>query len=465
MNEKDTEVIEVRMLGGFAISYAGKEFTLGRGSTSKFLQLLQLVWLQGEKGITKDQLLQFLYDRESLSNSSNSLSNLLYQLRRQMVRAGLPEAEYISRKDGVYRVQEGLALRIDALEFKELAEEGRRLSQAGAGDRACSLFKQALELYQGSLLPAISTELWVVNESLRFKSLFEVCVKGAGDYYKQQRDYEAMYQIYTRAVELYPFDDWQTGQIDCLMLRGEYKEAFALYERTVNLYSEEMGLPPSVRLMRCYEEMGKRLESSETGLLDIISEFKEDSETASKPGEGAYYCAYPAFVDVYRFLKRTVKRSTTPVCLMLCTLVDYEGKPIGNADKLKARSEMLREAIRSCLRQGDVFTRYSTSQYLILLVGTSREDCDMVYRRLLKKLKALAGPRAELQYSVVALKKIGGGGTERPDPGNYFIESIQAIKVIQEIRVIKEIRVVKAVICMMTQVAAFLFCIMEKLQK
>lgn len=100
MEERDRGVIQVQMLGGFSLTWEGREYILGRNSSAKYLQLLQLVWLQGEKGISKEQILQALYDRETLSNSSNSLSNLIYQLRRQMVRAGLPQGEYISRKEG-----------------------------------------------------------------------------------------------------------------------------------------------------------------------------------------------------------------------------------------------------------------------------------------------------------------------------------------------------------------------------
>lgn len=413
MEERDRGVIQVQMLGGFSLTWEGREYILGRNSSAKYLQLLQLVWLQGEKGISKEQILQALYDRETLSNSSNSLSNLIYQLRRQMVRAGLPQGEYISRKEGVYRIPEDLELQIDALEFKRLAAEGEALGAGGDREGEMGCLRKAFELYRGSLLPSNSTELWVMNESLVFKGMFESCVRRLGAWYKERRDYQAMDQIYRKAAGLYPFDDWQTGQIDSLMCRGEYKEAYALYEKTVSLYSEEMGLPPSARLMKCYEEMGNRLSGSGAQLLEILSELKEtaplgqegdgDKNTQKFGGGGAYYCSYPAFVDVYRLLRRTMDRSSCPISLMLCTVVDYEGKQIRSPEKLKARSEAMGAAIRQSLRQGDAYTRYTASQYLVLLVGTTREGCEIVFRRLLRRFRELAGPRAEAQYHVISL--------------------------------------------------------------
>ena len=96
-------------------------------------------------------------------------------------------------------------------------------------------------------------------------------------------------------------------------------------------------------------------------------------------------------------------RSSCPISLMLCTVVDYEGKQIRSPEKLKARSEAMGAAIRQSLRQGDAYTRYTASQYLVLLVGTTREGCEIVFRRLLRRFRELAGPRAEAQYHVISL--------------------------------------------------------------
>ena len=41
---------------GFLWSMEGGCLPLGRNSSSKLIQLLQIVWLAGEKGVTKDNL-------------------------------------------------------------------------------------------------------------------------------------------------------------------------------------------------------------------------------------------------------------------------------------------------------------------------------------------------------------------------------------------------------------------------
>jgi hypothetical protein len=101
-----------------------------------------------------------------------------------------------------------------------------------------------------------------------------------------------------------------------------------------------------------------------------------------------------------------MERTGQSVYMMLLTIVDYEGKRISNQSKLEIRGKLLQEAITYTLRQGDTFCKYSSSQFLVLLIGTSKESCKTVFRRILNKYKLLAGPRAEIEYSVVSLAEL-----------------------------------------------------------
>lgn len=51
MEVEKEEQFDVRMLGHFSVKYGGKEISLGRSSTLKSVQMLQLVWLYGDQGI------------------------------------------------------------------------------------------------------------------------------------------------------------------------------------------------------------------------------------------------------------------------------------------------------------------------------------------------------------------------------------------------------------------------------
>lgn len=399
------KILKISMLGGFTLEYDDKEIILGRNSTSKFIQLLQLVWIHGEKGIAKEQLMQLLYDRQNVTNLNNSLNNLLYRMRKQMVQAGLPEGEYITNRDGLYVCDGNIPIEVDTIEFERYVAEAENASDREEKYRC---YQKAVLLYRGELLPAVSSETWVTLESLTYKRKFSESVEWLGNYMEEQKEYEAMYRLYSQAAEIYPFDDWQIHQIESLLYKEDYKEAYRLYDKTVHMYSEEMGLPPSVQMLECYRRMGEKIKSCPNNLDEIRDELQEVNEEDELTKEGAFYCSYPSFIDTYRLLSRIMERSGQSVFLMLCTLVDYEGKVIRNQEKLKKRSEALKEAIRLTLRRGDAYTMYSNSQYLILLSGTKQEDCGIVFNRINKKLKELSGTRAEISYNVTSLAELRG---------------------------------------------------------
>ncbi len=402
MKETGKEFFYVRMLGDFSITCEGKELLLGRKSTLKFIQMLQLVWLRGEKGITKEQLMKAIYDRSEVSDSNNSINNLLYWMRRQMVKAGLPKGEYISRKNGLYVPDENFPLAVDVHEFEEWAARGEEEADE---ETACACYREALELYQGELLPSISTEIWVMSENARLKKVFESCVYWMENYYRRHEEYGELEQLYERVIRLYPESSWQIRLIDLVFERGEYKRAQSLYNEMVSQYSEEMGMPPTAEMLRCYE----RISQIPHQLTGEIGEIGKEIWECAKPVKNvrkAYYCAYRGFVDVCHVTNRNMERSGRSVFLMLCTLVDYEGKMIRNQEKLKSRMDILGEVIGSSLRKGDVYTRYSNSQYLILLSGIDQKNCEIIYRRINRSLKEQAGSRAEIEYDVLSLAEL-----------------------------------------------------------
>ena len=99
MERGDKSILQVNMFGGLAINYEGKNISIGKNKTAKYVQLLEIVWLSGDAGIQKEQLTSILYDREEQSNLSNSFNNLIYQLHKQIKKSGLPDHDYVVNKD------------------------------------------------------------------------------------------------------------------------------------------------------------------------------------------------------------------------------------------------------------------------------------------------------------------------------------------------------------------------------
>ena len=252
-------------------------------------------------------------------------------------------------------------------------------------------------------MPELSTQEWVIIKSVQLQRMYSESVVALGNYYEEKKDFESMLSIYKKASALYPDDEWQIGEINALIGIGNYKEAYRIYNETVRYYTDELGISPSNDLIECYDKMSRQITNMPSKILQIRDDIIEKRECLDRDDNGAYDCSYPSFIDAYHILSRNMERSGQSVYMMLLTIVDYEGKKISNQAKLDSKSKLLQEAISNTLRQGDTYCKYSSSQYLLLLVGTNKESCKIVYRRVLSKYKMLAGPRAEIDYSVVSL--------------------------------------------------------------
>lgn len=107
-------------------------------------------------------------------------------------------------------------------------------------------------------------------------------------------------------------------------------------------------------------------------------------EQINRPG--AYCRDYEAFKSIYRFLERGIIRSGQHACVILLTVVDDDGRYLMPHQK-DVLMNCLGENIRETLRIGDVYTRYTSSQYLVLVIDTTEGQADRIADRIKDKFR------------------------------------------------------------------------------
>ena len=97
---------------------------------------------------------------------------------------------------------------------------------------------------------------------------------------------------------------------------------------------------------------------------------------------------YNHFEIIYHFMERNLIRERRAVQCVLFTLENYT-----YADEMIVRRQLehLHHAIVSSLRKGDVTTKYSLTQMLVLLMDANTENAGMVAERILCKYRREAG--------------------------------------------------------------------------
>ncbi|MBT9776457.1 hypothetical protein GPL15_08070 [Clostridium sp. MCC353] len=398
--ENDVSVIKqgclnVNMMGGFSLLFDEKPLTLACNINNKSIHLLSALLYYGDEGIARNKLLAMLYGREEKTNPANSLRAVIFRLRKLLAESGLPEDEYIRYQNGVYYWKpDHITTVVDAVCFERSAEEALNQEERRL-DQLVSVCKR----YCGEFLPLMAAEEWVAVISVRYQELYFSCLREACSQLKARGEYEEMLELCTRAAQIYPFEEWQLLQIDCLMALKRYKEALGIYEYATNMMFKELGLPPSEKMLARFRAMCGQIHYDAGAIMDVKGSLKEKESKS-----GAYYCGYPSFIDSYRLIVRMTERSGQSVYLMLCTLTDKKGIPLDHDDEgLIQVVENLYRAIGRSLRRGDLYTRYSPNQFLILLTGLCIEACSIITDRIDRQFEMIySGRKVEIRYYVTS---------------------------------------------------------------
>lgn len=413
--EEEMSDLKVYMLGKFSMVYGDQPIIFKRNSATKVLKLLQiLLHYSGVRGgISRNQLLEELYGREEVSDAANNLRVTVHRLKKMLADTILPDYEYIQIDNGIYRWKSPMDTWVDVIDFSENVKAGEAETNEAERYR---LFKKACLLYRGEFLPELSGEDWVIINSVAYKKQYSTALSGVWDYLEYVQNYEEMLELSSEAVRIYPFDEWQAMKMEALMGLNRYKEAMDFYEETSRMFFEELGISPSVRTMKLFEEMSAKMTGSYQAAGEIEDRLKEEEEE-----KGAFYLSLPSFRDSYRLFQRILERNGQSAYLMVITLVDGKGRPAEGTERQEEFSRILHAAIQKSLRRGDSFTRYSPSQFLILLIGTNKENCKLIFNRILDNFAAEHRTwKNYLKYYVSSVADVKSDSSRIQIAGNEF---------------------------------------------
>ena len=405
MSERPYTGFYARFLGGFSLSYQGTELPIPANPQTKSMQILLMLLKAGKMGVDRKEFIRFLQgDEGDWEKGMNNFRQRVFLLRKIMARAHFPEGKYIILKDGRYYFSQEYELDSDTAYLDEIILRIRN----GPGRENRELEWEYCQNYRGEFLPMLSGEAWATQEGAYYQKWYFECLNHLCEELKKNGEYEKLLELCTTASKLHPYDSWQTVQIDCLMAMNRYQEAVKVYEQASEIFYEELGISDLDKaVIRCRNREGQKyfLANAMTGIKDILKE--ERTENA------AYCCSYPSFLDMYHIICRMEERSRIPSALMICTLREKaagdgragkndasvakcpdiglmkrpDAAPVKHAAPAKyadpeATMEAFRQVLAGGIRSGDVYTRYSSRQFLALLMDASEENGRKAARRL-----------------------------------------------------------------------------------
>lgn len=397
MKDNSSGVFNVTMFGSFDIEYCGKHMIQNIGRSKKLNALLAYLLYNRGKVIPQSDIINHIWAEGNSLDPINALKNLVYRLRKLLVKeSGFPDLDYIIFAKNTYFWNTEINVKIDIEDFSEYIRKALLLDTPD--ELKLRLLNKAFDLYKGEFLNALIGETWVLSLTTYYFNMFLSCVHHLTALNEKEKKFNENIDICYKALSYNPFEE----QIHLYLIKtfvksGLLNKAISHYDYMSGMFYKELGIMPSQELKLAYKEIITKTDFEESDIETIKEELAERTEI-----EGAYFCDYDTFKHIYRIEARSLPRNGHAIYICLFTMANLNG----SLDE-KIMINIVRsfgDSILSCLRGGDVFSKYSKNQYIVMLKSITYENCETVMKRIITKFaKEPAAKHYRIAYKLMPL--------------------------------------------------------------
>ncbi len=259
-------MLKIRMLGGFAIEYQNKSLLDTSGQRPRLF--LAYLLLHHNRQITRQEIAFLFWPDANESQARTNFRNLLHRLRRLF-----PEIDRFVQTNNTkigWRKSETFLFDVDTFEL--LLSEAESAIREGNSSKAATCLGQAIETYQGDLLPGAYEE-WVLSIRERLRALFLQAMETLLHLAEEKRDYKQAVRISQRWQREDPLSEAAYHYLmRFFALDGDRVNALRAYHACVSMLRQEMGVEPSDEIQGLY----RRLMQQEHGTSTAIATTNAD---------------------------------------------------------------------------------------------------------------------------------------------------------------------------------------------
>jgi WD40 repeat protein/DNA-binding SARP family transcriptional activator len=236
--------LEFRILGPLAVLADGEPVPIGG---PKQRALLALLLLSSNRVVSRDRLLGELFAEVGANSADHALRNQISRLRKVLSATGADPPRLVARPPGyLLRVEPG---ELDFEEFERLWVEGREALASGRPAVAAQALGAAETLWSGRALADLELEGSIGIEIERLEDLRLAAVEQRVDADLALGRHLTLVSELEALTEEHPYRERFRAQLMLALYRcGRQAEGLEVYRRTRTLFTEELGLAPSVEL-------------------------------------------------------------------------------------------------------------------------------------------------------------------------------------------------------------------------
>ena len=389
--------LKIAMFGEFSVSYKDRTISEHSKRSKKLWLLLQYLVVHHSRAVAQSELIEILSREDEGVNPTSALKTQIHRLRDILSELGC-EKPIIVCINGAYSINSEIETETDAEEFEKAFKD------AAANDdpeEKLSLVLNAVNLYTGDFLAKSAYESWVVPLNTYYRSVYSKAVRIAVELLTSMGKLHDIIAICSKASVINPYDEFiHYSHITALAELGDQESAKRQYETITHLMMTKFGITPSKELIELYDTAIKSKKSVKSDIDSVISDLLEQRQVS-----GAFFCEYQIFKHLYQLEIRDAQRTGVSINICLLTINGSDGE-LPAQNPLNKAMQRLQDCVSRSLRGSDIFSRYSVSQFVIMLSNTNEQTGDLIMKRIEKAFKREnTNKDIELSYTFKTTRK------------------------------------------------------------
>lgn len=396
--------LRANVLGPFCLTDGVSSLTHHKIHSTMLSRLLLYFLCHRKRSLSAQELLDHLWADKQSERSAGALKNLVYRLRTLLCKT-FDRNDFISTGRGFYSWNREIPLTLDYEEFDLCCARGS--DQSLHDTVRMAEYGRAVEIYHGDFAEEQPEMLWTAPYRTQYHALYLQMVQ---DYLKlldTHQAFEEISHVCALAIAVDPLDEaLHTHKICALIQQGKKAAALERYNAYTKLLYEQLGGQPSEKLLSIYQKVTLQENLIEMDLGNIQRDLAESAAL-----QGAFIADYVTFREIYRLQIRSMNRLgiSSHIVLLTC-MVSSTVAP--DSDRFFSLSQyamsQLEEVLKEALRRGDVATRYSGTQYVLLLPSCTHETGTMIAQRVMDRFRQKNTKQdVTVQYRLAKLETVG----------------------------------------------------------
>lgn len=251
--------LSMRCFGSFELLVDGAPVLPHAFGRKKALTLLKVLLTHHGRPVTKDALIEALWPGGDPATKTSQLYVLVHELRRLVEPSRMDEPTVIVTDADRYRFEPSGTARIDAWEFRALAELGFKSDEQGDAPKAMAAFEAAVALYRGDYMDDEPYADWCQQERELLRETCLELLQRLAALTAAAAEWGRSVRFLRTAVEVDPLRERNHRELmQALWVVGRRDEAVRQYHVCEGLLRRELGVPPLAETKRLLEQIRLR---------------------------------------------------------------------------------------------------------------------------------------------------------------------------------------------------------------